>query len=158
VRFWNVFSQGVSLSPATVARTGLVGNPANPNATFSIENPPSGFGTPNVRIPAPTDPAIQSHKIGLGRLWNPTLAAKNAARMGYPPLTRGLEKSPEWRATRQEFRDKMTALRSPPVTSKLAAYRVAPAGAPPNSSVIRASKASKRGSPCKCLSRGSRAK
>src|SRR5580692_24710 len=58
----------------------------------------------------------------------------------------------------QEFRDKMTALRSLPVTSKLAVYRVAPAGAPPKWRVIRASKASKRGSPCKCLSRGSRAK
>ena len=40
----------------------------------------------------------------------------------------------------------------------LTVYRLAPAGAPPNSRVMRASKASKRGSPCKCLSRGSRAK
>lgn len=42
--------------------------------------------------------------------------------------------------------------------SKVAVYRVPPAVAPPKLRVTRASKESKRGSPCKCLNRGSRAK
>jgi len=41
-----VFLSRFSLSTATVARSGLVGNPATPSATLPIETRPSVFGTP----------------------------------------------------------------------------------------------------------------
>ena len=89
----------------------------------------------------------------VGGLRLPDRAAIVGVRPVCPHVSR-ISNGHDFRATL----DKMTALRSASVGSKIAVYRVAPAGAPPNSRVMRVSRASKRGSPCKCLSRGSLAK